>query len=427
MVMLKERLQTPKEGKVRRSRHGLYVLFMMGIMTAGVLVPIEIRQAAANDDPVVSGSTATYSGNQQPNAITQNNTSIYNIVVNNLTTNVGPQSTAMSLTNMGGNSTKEGGAGGNSQPLTLNYSGGSYNLLGTNYGSYLNTIAGNGSEGAESKGAGDQTGKPGGDGGTGGSVTVTTSGAIQATTTGVAASSSGGTAGKGGEGNGNICKGTGGAGGTGGNGGDIQITGNGPVFTIGAGGAGILGTSQGGVGGEGGDSKGAKEVGGDGGVGGAGGNVTITNNGGITTSGTNAYGISAQSAGGAGGEGHDAGSAGGMAVRAALGGQPAVSWSPTTLSLPPRGRVPLASTLNPPEAGAATETPATDWSATAATGTMEETPGKSRSTSTPTSRPTGRPMPSTRSVPGGTAGKAGQPAGLTEPRGMAATEATPPL
>jgi uncharacterized protein YhjY with autotransporter beta-barrel domain len=302
---------------------GLIFFFILATLAAIVPGPAGLRPAAANDAPVIDGNTATYSGNQQPDPITQNNTNIYTINVQNLTTNVGSSSTgtAISLTNTGTDGDKGGDPGGNSNALSLNYTGGNYNLLGSNYGVYVSTTGGSGKEGDEHSGTGHQQGLPGGVGGGGGTdingvltgVTISTNGAIQVAGTGVGAYSAGGSGGKGGEGHGDQHS-TGGAGGAGGAGGTVSVTTNGAVTTSGlnpsgAPSYGIDARSAGGAGGMGGTGNGdaMSGDGGAGGQGGAGGNVTVTNYAAVNLTGditsTCWFGINALSTGGNGGQG----------------------------------------------------------------------------------------------------------------------------
>ncbi len=272
-------------------------LFILAILTAGLLGPAGCPPAAANDAPVINGSTATYSGNQQPDPITQNNTDIYTINVQNLTTNVGSSSTgtAMSLTNSGAN-----GSGADSQALSLTYTGGIYSLLGLNYGAYVNTTGGTGKSDGGAGGAGGTVNSSGGVTG----VTIGASGAIQVSGIGSGGFSYGGAGGVGkAESSGHV---TGGTGGEGGAGGTVQVTNNGPITTTGTSNSyGIYGQSVGGGGGTGGAaSANVSCYGGTGGQGGAAGSVNITTNGVIATG--DSYGIYAQSLGGGGGMGGEA-------------------------------------------------------------------------------------------------------------------------
>ena len=159
------------------------------------------------------------------------------------------------------------------------------------------------------------TGADGGVGGAGGPVTVTNNTGIQVATTGnrnygIFAYSRSGAAGAGGSSYAGM---GGGTGGDSSNGGDVMVTNNGNISTSGNSAHGIYGLSVGNSGGYGGDTWGIGGVSGSGGLGGSGGTVTITNGatGTITTSGAGAHGILAQSIGGVGG---DSGTSGNLIV-----------------------------------------------------------------------------------------------------------------
>ncbi|MCK9376587.1 MAG: hypothetical protein M0P73_10595 [Syntrophobacterales bacterium] len=254
---------------------------------------------AATTDPVISGGTATYTGNPPApiDPAGEGYPNIYNIVVNSLTSNVGSSSTDKSiiLTNTGAD-----GSGANSQALSLTYTGGTYSLLGQNYGAYVNTTGGTGKSDGGTGGAGGTVNSSGVVTG----VTIGTSGAIQVSGIGIGGFSYGGAGGVGKkESSGHVTGGTGGAGGAGG---IVQITNNGPITTTGTSNSyGIYGQSVGGGGGTGGEAS-ANEwcTGGTGGQGGAAGSVNITTNGVITTG--DSYGIYGQSLGGEGGTGGEA-------------------------------------------------------------------------------------------------------------------------
>ncbi len=276
---------------------GLTLIFLLGILAIFLTGPIDLRRAAANDSPVISGSIATYSGNQQPSTIIQNNSSIYTIDIQNLTTNIGSSSSgnAISLT--------DSGSTGNSVPgLELNYSGGSWYLYSADSGEYVNSTGGAGNNGANNPAA-NAFATSGSAGGTGGAVTVNSSGNIQTSLGGIVTGSYGGAGGAGGTAIGGFLDGYGGSGGNGGNAGPITITSNGSGQTV----TGIAAISQGGAGGAGGSGTSWTfwGQGGTGGNGGNGGAVAISNYASITRggSGNSYYGIQAQSIGGAGGWG----------------------------------------------------------------------------------------------------------------------------
>jgi hypothetical protein len=195
------------------------------------------------------------------------------------------------------------------------------NLSGANAGTVsLDRSGGNGGGG----GSAPAQGGDGGNGGSGSGATVNyTGGAFNIVTggVGISAQSNGGNGGSGGDGVGFTVPiplppfvapvpGFGGDGGNGGHGGTVIVTSNGNITTTGNGGVGILALANAGNGGNGGDSISILSVygeGGEGGQGGSGGNVTVNNNGIISTLGNDAYGILATSRGGIGGSGGDAG------------------------------------------------------------------------------------------------------------------------
>ncbi len=171
---------------------GLTLIFSLAILATFLPGPTGPRPAAANDSPVISGNTATYSGNQL-GGIAQNYTSIGNIIIQNLTTNVGSSSigTAISLLTSCGNN----GAGCVTMNLNLNYTGGGYDLIGGSVdGAYLSSSGG---AGANGNGSSNQTGYAGANGGNGSTVTVNMSGIaeIEAYQLGIDALSNGGAGG----------------------------------------------------------------------------------------------------------------------------------------------------------------------------------------------------------------------------------------
>ncbi|MFA5899616.1 MAG: autotransporter outer membrane beta-barrel domain-containing protein [Hyphomicrobium sp.] len=153
-------------------------------------------------------------------------------------------------------------------------------------------------------------GEDGGDGSAGGSVSVNNSGQIVTSGTGkygVAATSQGGAGGKGG-GAGGIVANPGG-GGDGGSGGQVNVTltPTSSIITHGDEGHGVFAQSQGGDGGNGGDAGGLGVLGTDGGNGGAGAKVIVSNGGYIETTGEAAYGMYARSFGAGAGQGSSGG------------------------------------------------------------------------------------------------------------------------
>jgi hypothetical protein len=172
----------------------------------------------------------------------------------------------------------------------------------TKYGIEAGSIGGKGGNGGDSY-LSFWSGRDGGDGGAGGTVNVINATGIQVATSGanlhgIYAYSRSGAAGNGGSG---FAAPGGGTGGHSSNGGSVSITNNGNVITTGSGAFGIYGLSVSGNGGTGGDQWGLVGQSGSGGFGGSGGPVSITNNGTIQTSGTLAHGILGQSIGGSGG------------------------------------------------------------------------------------------------------------------------------
>jgi uncharacterized protein YhjY with autotransporter beta-barrel domain len=146
-------------------------------------------------------------------------------------------------------------------------------------------------------------------GGHGGSVTVTNNGSITTgvdTSDGIFAHGIFAESIGGGGGSANftfsLILGFGGSGGSSGNGGDVTVTNNGIITTLGAGSHGIFAESVGGGGGSSGfNISNLVNIGGSGGSSGDGGTVTVTNEGGISTQRDDSHGIFAESVGGGGG------------------------------------------------------------------------------------------------------------------------------
>lgn len=151
---------------------------------------------------------------------------------------------------------------------------------------------------------GKATSGDGGKGGSGGKVTVTNDKLVTTegdSSTAVIASSAGGTGGNGGFSVGGGVT-TSGNGGQGGQGGAVDVTNTGDLLTKGDVSGGILATSLGGAGGNSGWSVGVgNATSGSGGTGGAAANVTVDNQGKITTQGEHSNAVTAVSAGGQGG------------------------------------------------------------------------------------------------------------------------------
>ena len=244
----------------------------------------------------------------------------------------------------------DGGAGGVGGNVDLNLDGGDVTTLGDNsHALFAQSVGGGGGSGgfAVSGGISGGASVSLGIGGTGGAgadadgVTVKTSDGVIATggdrSYGLLAQSVGGGGGDGGfavaggiSSAPSINLSMGGDGGVGGNGAEVDVTNGSVVTTGGAGSHALFAQSVGGGGGSGGFSVGggvswggssiSTTFGGEGESGGFGGNVGLTNNGTLTTSGDDAYGILAQSVGGGGGDG-------GMAFSGSLAGSGAKSVS----------------------------------------------------------------------------------------------------
>jgi hypothetical protein len=243
----------------------------------------------------------------------------------------GDQAFGMGAQSLGGG----GGAGGNSSGFFYAQGGsgsssgaggqasvenaGSITTVGTNSaGMVVQSVGGfagsGGSGGGFSIYGGGGGGASGGNGGIaqanndlGASITTYSDGSY-----GILAQSIGGGGGSGGSGSGLFGSGSGASGG--GLGGDVTVTNNGTITTWGnlitANGnssTGILAQSIGGGGGNGGDGAGVFALGGDGSSTSGGGTVDVTNTNSITTHGNGSLGIEAQSIGGGGGNGGAAG------------------------------------------------------------------------------------------------------------------------
>jgi hypothetical protein len=214
-------------------------------------------------------------------------------------------------TGQGGSNGRDGAvfvpptSGGNGDPgpsvsYTNNINISTNNQIGIEVGS----VGGKGGQGGDSY-LSFWNGEDGGDGGAGGDVTVTNETGYQVATTGtdkygIFAYSRSGQAGNGGSG---FAAPGGGTGGHSSDGGNVTITNKGNIITTGEGAFGIYGLSVSNNGGNGGSQWGLVGQSGSGGFGGSGGTVSITNTstGTINTSGNLAHGIVAQSIGGSGG------------------------------------------------------------------------------------------------------------------------------
>ncbi|HET9067740.1 MAG TPA: hypothetical protein VFN28_03785, partial [Amaricoccus sp.] len=215
-----------------------------------------------------------------------------------------------------------GGVGGDGGTVRVSSGDGPMTVITTSktsavYAFGLESIAGAGGNGGNGHAHvdGDSRGGNGGPGGSGGTITAD----IWATATtsgpqalGVLARSYGGAGGNGGSADTTIGKGNGGAGAGSGPGGDVALSYQGSITTSGDDALGILAQSVGGFSGAGGDASGIVTYGAGSESAGSGGTVAVTlaDDATIATSGTTAYGIQAHSVGGGGGHG---GSAGGIA------------------------------------------------------------------------------------------------------------------
>ncbi len=238
---------------------------------------------------------------------------------------------------LGINIGRHGGIGGAAGNVTLS-SDGIVNTRGANaYGLFAQSIGnGGGNSSATSvslypqPGAAAKASEPvrvsvgleGGQGGTGGDVSLNAAGQVNTSGSGATAIFAQSVGGGGGNGGGALTAAptasvmgvsVGGSGGTGGTGGHVTVSSGAQVSTTGDDAAGILAQSIGGGGGNGGYSVAGgykvdkvsmiATVGGNGGEGMSGGTVDVTNSGGIYTEGVGSYGALAQSIGGGGGKG----------------------------------------------------------------------------------------------------------------------------
>ncbi|WP_449288524.1 hypothetical protein [Mesopusillimonas faecipullorum] len=204
-----------------------------------------------------------------------------------------------------------GGRGGNGDDATINSSATIQTQGQHAHGILAQSIGGSGGAGAMADGV-IALGGDGGAGGFGGTVTLTHSGNITTGgfgSIGVIGQSIGGGGGSAGSATGLFS--VGGSAESGADtsgwapnpGGQVTVTNNGAIKTTGDGAAALIGQSIGGGGGNGASAAGLTAVGGSGGAGGDGGSVTVNANGTHMTSGAYSYGAVAQSIGGGGGNG----------------------------------------------------------------------------------------------------------------------------
>jgi hypothetical protein len=203
-----------------------------------------------------------------------------------------------------------GGAGFGGVVTVNNNEGGDITTFGVNSTAiFAQSVGGGGGVGDPAGGLG-AVGGDGGDAAYGGTITVTNDADLSTAgdyAKGIMAQSIGGGGGSAGVGGG--IGAVGGEGGSGKYGGDVSVINSGNITTTGRQATGIYAQSIGGGGGSAGDGGGLFTWGGDGagnGQGSTGGNVTVVNNGTITTHGIGAKGIFAESVGGGGGDGGSA-------------------------------------------------------------------------------------------------------------------------
>ena len=197
-----------------------------------------------------------------------------------------------------------GGAGTGGNVEVSNLANGTIFTLGDRSSAIsAQSIGGGGGSGSTSGGL-VALGGSSGAGSNAGSVTVDNDAILTTTgvrSRGVFAQSVGGGGGEAGATGGLV--GLGGSGGLGSNGGNVVVTNDGSITTSGTEAVAIYAQSLGGGGGSAGDSGGIVSIGGGATNGGDGGNVSVTNRGAIETSGLGAKGVFAESVGGGGGDG----------------------------------------------------------------------------------------------------------------------------
>jgi hypothetical protein len=326
------------------------------LVSVVVLLAVSPAVFAGPDLPVVSGSVATFTGNQSdgiwpgvylipdyPFFIIWTCPPVSTYNVHDLTTDITPafgvEGIKITYTGPnggdGGDSPVEGGDGGNGaggENLEVNFAGGPWGIVthGAAYGIWAQVQAGDGGDGGIANGVIflPALGGDGGNGGNSGTINVSSNGGITTFGAGANGIAAWGLAGYGGDGGtgryGSYV--VGGSGGTGGNGNDVTVTSHGSIETAGARARGIFAWSAGGQGGYGGSvTVGADSLGGQGGAAGHGGKVEVTNYSNIRTDGYYAQGILGWSSGPFGGDGGSAdvsgGSAGGNGGAGGTGGE----------------------------------------------------------------------------------------------------------
>jgi hypothetical protein len=213
---------------------------------------------------------------------------------------------------LGSSRSGNGGAGGHSWDVNVSLVSTSIGTSGNNSpGIFAESLGAAGGSGGSGIGGSKSVGGTGGAGGYSTDVTVTLDGASSISTqgsesAGIVAQTVSGAGGVGGTSDG-IFKAVSGNGGVGGNTGNITITNDGSITTSGGTARGIVALAMSGVGGTGGSTYGVVyTAGGQGSAGGTVGTVTIANTGSIATEGSGAKGILGQSLAGGGGAGGDA-------------------------------------------------------------------------------------------------------------------------
>ncbi|WP_458789637.1 beta strand repeat-containing protein [Yoonia sp. MH D7] len=209
-----------------------------------------------------------------------------------------------------------GNAGGSGRNASGSNSGAIRTNANFSRGIFVQSIGGGGGSGGFGGGI-FALGGTGAGGGEAGTATATNSGTINTFgvgSDGIMVQSIAGSGGAGGGSGGLVA--IGGSGDAGGDGDTVSATNSGTITTRNFGARGIVAQSIGGGGGNGGSTGGMVSVGGSGSVGGAGGNVTVRNDGQITTRQADSTALMAQSIGGGGGNG---GSATSVGIFAAVG------------------------------------------------------------------------------------------------------------
>ncbi|MCY2953769.1 MAG: dockerin type I repeat-containing protein [Planctomycetota bacterium] len=285
------------------------------LMAASASVVISTRLFAAPDGPVINGSTATFSGNQQYGIrssrdfssppVTQLEILMLNAWIHPYDTGHGVELYCKVGNGGNGGVGHSGGHGQYGLDIGINLDVGVYGIETVNgYALYAASLGGNGGSGHDGglfvPAGNGGWGRPGGavhidltatDGGRWPPPLITSS----AGNHGIYALSKGGQGGNGGTA---YVGGDAGAGGAGGNGGKVDIIGRAGVKTQGEEAHGLFAASLGGASGKAGNSYGIAGGGGDAGSSGKGGPVSVDARNAIETTGNDSHGILAQSIGG---------------------------------------------------------------------------------------------------------------------------------